>query len=208
MYTRREFCQLTLAGVTLPAFAARAADSTVAGVHLGAQTYSFRDLPRPDDGDAVDVVIEAMTDCGLGECELYAPHIEPQFGGRRGARGGTPSPESQASRDRLRAWRLETPLDHFRDIRKKFDAAHISIYAFNYSFNRNFTDPEIDRGFEIMKALGAEIITASTTLEVAKRVVPFAEKHKTIVAMHGHSNVTDPNEFATPDSFACVAARR
>src|SRR5205823_3807050 len=33
---------------------------------------------------------------------------------------------------------------------------------------------------------------------------PQAEKHKTIVAMHGHSNVTDPNEFATPDSFAAA----
>src|SRR5205807_5915034 len=48
------------------------------------------------------------------------------------------------------------------------------------------------------------LITTSTTLNVAKRIVPFAEKHKMIVAMHGHSNVTDPNEFATPDSFAAA----
>jgi sugar phosphate isomerase/epimerase len=56
------------------------------------------------------------------------------------------------------------------------------------------------------KALGAEIITASTTLPVAKRVVPFAEKHQMVVAMHGHSNVTDPEEFATPESFAAAMA--
>ena len=36
----------------------------------------------------------------------------------------------------------------------------------------------------------------------AKRVAPFADKHKMVVAMHNHSNVADPNEFATPQSFA------
>jgi sugar phosphate isomerase/epimerase len=39
---------------------------------------------------------------------------------------------------------------------------------------------------------------------VAKRVVPFAETHKMAVAMHNHSNVEDPNEFATPESFAAA----
>jgi sugar phosphate isomerase/epimerase len=33
-------------------------------------------------------------------------------------------------------------------------------------------------------------------------VVPFAEKHKMIVAMHGHSDTKDPNQFSTPQSFA------
>lgn len=52
------------------------------------------------------------------------------------------------------------------------------------------------------KALGAGFITASSTVSAAKRVAPFADKHKMIVAMHNHSNVKDPNEFATPESFA------
>jgi len=34
--------------------------------------------------------------------------------------------------------------------------------------------------------------------------VPFAEKHQMMVAMHGHSNRTDPNEFCTPESFAAA----
>ena len=63
---------------------------------------------------------------------------------------------------------------------------------------------EIDRGFGMAKALGAEIITASTTLDVAKRIVPFAEKHQMVVAMHGHSRSDNPNEFATPQSFAAA----
>ena len=204
MYTRREFGFLTLAGLvgSRRGIAAMGADSVVSGVRLGVQTYSFRDLPRPAAGDAVDTVIKAMKECGLSECELFSPQIEPQFGGGGRGRGRESSPESQKTREELRKWRLETPLDHFSAIKKKFDAAGITVYAYNYSFNTSFTDPEIDRGFEIAKALGAEIITASTTIEVAKRIKTFAEKHGMSVAMHGHSKIDDPNEFATPESFA------
>ena len=202
MYSRREFGKLTLAALALPRALMAAVDSKVKGVRLGVQTYSFRDLPRPEGGDAVDVIIQAMTACGLGECELWSPQLEPRFGGSGRLPPG--SPEAVKARDDQRAWRLKTLLDHFVGIRKKFDAAGLKIFGYNYSFNPSFTDEEIDRGFQIAKALGAEIITASTTLPVAKRVVPFAEKHKMIVAMHGHSNLSDPNEFATPESFAAA----
>jgi len=188
MYTRREFGTLALAGLALPRLAAAAIDSTVAGVRLGVQTYSFRDLPRTPGGDAIEPILKAMADCSLTECELWSPQVEP----------------AGKSREELRAWRLETPLSFFREVKKKFDAAGIRIYAFNYSPNASYTDQEIDRGFEMAKALGAQIITSSTTLAVAKRIVPFAEKRQTVVAMHGHSNVSDPNEFATPQSFAAA----
>jgi len=112
----------------------------------------------------------------------------------------------KAEREELRKWRTTVSLDYFKGIRKKFDAAGINLYGYNYSFNDSFTDEEIDRGFDMAKALGVKIITASTTLPVAKRVVPFAEKHKMIVAMHGHSNLTDPNQFAKPESFAAAMA--
>jgi sugar phosphate isomerase/epimerase len=188
MYSRREFGRLTLAALALPRTLMAAVDSKVEGVRFGVQTYSFRDLPRPEGGDAVDVIIQSMTACGLGECELWSPQIEP----------------AKKTREDLRAWRLITPLDHFAGIRKKFEAAGLKIFGYNYSFNPSFTDEEIDRGFEIARALGAKIITASTTLPVARKVVPFAEKHRMVVAMHGHSNLTDPNEFATPGSFAAA----
>src|SRR5262249_7889197 len=201
MYTRREFGMLTIAGLAWASLG-ELADSRVGGVRLGVQTYSFRDLPRPETGDAVDVVISAMKECGLSECELFAPQVEPRTASG-GGRGADPA-EAQKAREALRKWRIETPLDHFRAVKKKFDGAGIQVYAYNYSFNTNRSDEEIDRGFEMAKALGAEIITASATLPVAKRVVPFAEKHKMVVAMHGHSNKTDPNEFCTPESFAAA----
>jgi sugar phosphate isomerase/epimerase len=195
MLTRREFGALTLSAVALPGLA-RA--QTIAGVRLGVQTFSFRELTRPPGGDLVDPIIAAMKECGLTECELWAPQIEPVSPGGRGA---TPEQARQA-REALRRWRLETPLDHFRAIRKKFEAAGITLYAFNYSPNDGYTNDEIDRGFEIARALGADIITASATLEAAKRMAPFAEKHRLVVAMHNHSNTSDPNEFATTESFA------
>ncbi len=203
MITRREFGKLTLAGLAIPS-AFREADPS--GVRLGVQTYSFREMARPPGGDAVETIIKAMTACGLTECELFAPQVEPVFAAGRGQRGGPPSPEAVKAREDMRKWRLETSLDHFRDVKKKFDAAGISIFVYNYSPNASYTDAEIDRGFEMTRALGAEVITASTTLDVAKRIKPFAEKHKMIVAMHGHSRVDDPNEFATPASFAAAMA--
>ena len=45
-------------------------------------------------------------------------------------------------------------------------------------------------------------MTTSTTLDVAKRIAPIADKHQMPIGMHGHSNLTDPNEFAAPESFA------
>ena len=181
MLTRREFGALALSTMAFPSVL-RA--QTVSGVRLGVQTYSYRGLTRPPGADMIDPIIAAMKACGLSECELWAPQIEP------------------ASRDAVKAWRLDTPIDHFRAIRKKFESAGMTIYAFNYSPNNTFSDAEIDRGFEMAKALGAEIITASATLEAARRMVPFAAKHKMPVAMHNHSNVTDPNEFATLESLA------
>ncbi len=118
MYTRREFGSLTLAGLVSPRLAAASGDAAAA-VRLGAQSYSFRDLPRGPGGDSVDGVIKAFTEVGLSECELWAPQVEPQLG-PPGGRGGAPAtPELQAARakarEELRAWRLQTPLDHFRD---------------------------------------------------------------------------------------------
>ena len=183
MYNRREFGKLALAAFAVPQFATVSAQE-VGGVKLGVQTYSFRDLVRSSEGDGVALLIKAMTGAGFRECELWSPQLEPKDGSSQ--------------------WRLQTPISHFEGIRKRFRDAGLAVYGYNYSFNRKMSDAEIDRGFQIARALGAEIITASSTLDVAPRVAPYAEKHKMVVAMHNHSNLDDPNEFATPASFAAA----
>jgi len=182
MYSRRDFGKMALAAVPLSRALGARINSKVHGVQIGVQSYSFRDRP-------LDQAIAAMKEIGLGECELYQGHVEPKMRG-----------------EELRHWRLTVPLDDFRAIRKKFDDAGIELFAYNLSFNDNFNDEEIDRGFEMAKALHVGLITASSTITAAKRVVPFAEKHKIKVAMHGHDNTKDPNQFAKPESFAAALA--
>ena len=200
MYTRREFGTVTVGGLALPGALAGLIDSTIAGVRIGVQTYSFRGRPPVTDRDPGDLLIGAIAECGLGDCELFAPQVEPEMA--PGAGRGTP--EARKGREDLRRWRTTISMDFFRAVRKRFDAAGITIFAYNYSFNDGFSDEEIDRGFEMARALGAEIITSSSTLSAARRVAPFAEKHRMVVAMHGHSNTSDPNEFASPESFAAA----
>src|SRR5258708_1711351 len=161
MISRRDFARIATAA--LPLVAAHGApkiDSKVGGVQIGAQSYSFRDRP-------MDKAIQAYKDVGLGECELWQGHVEPQ-GLPRGAEG----------REELRKWRLTTPLDHFAQVRKQWDDAGILLYAYNLSFNDSFTDEEIDRGFQMVKAMGVKYITARSTVTAAKKVAPFADKHK------------------------------
>jgi sugar phosphate isomerase/epimerase len=214
VYSRRDFGKIALASVPLSLAFAKI-NSKIDGVRLGVQTYSFRDLP-------LDAAIQAIVADGLGECELYSPHIEGGHTDRAptqsmrppgGGGGGANQPDAAArtaarasAREELRKWRLSVPMDYFHGIRQKFSDAGITIVAYNLSFNDSFSDEEIDRGFDMAKALGVQFITASSTVSAAKRVAPFADKHKMIVAMHGHSNTKDPNQFAKPESFAQAMA--
>lgn len=181
--TRREWNALvlgTLAAAAVPgaALAQTKPNSKVKGVQFGAQSYSFRDRP-------LDQALTAYAETGLSTCELWSGHVEPKG----------------LNRDELRKWRLTTPLSTFNDIRQKFNQAGVELFAYNYSFKEDFTDEEIERGFQITQALGAKNITASAQVSVAKRVDAFARKYKIRVGMHNHSRI-QPNEFATPDDFA------
>lgn len=181
--TRREWNQLALSTLTASVFpgslfAQAKPNSKIKGVQIGAQSYSFRDRP-------LDEAIKGYVEVGLNCCELWAGHIEP-----RGLK-----------REELRKWRLTTPLSQFTEIGQKFKTAGIDLYAFNYSFRDDSTDEEIERGFQMARALGAKHITSSAQVSVAKRVDVYAKKYKIRVGMHNHSNLR-ANEFATADDFA------
>ena len=195
IYSRRDFGKLAVAATPFSWALGAAINSKIDGVQLGAQSYSFRDLP-------LDEAIKGMAADGLGVCELFGGHVEPA--GPRGKGAPADPADRKKAREDLRQWRTTVPLSFFTGVKKKFDDAGIKLIAYNYSFNNTFSDEEIDRGFDFAKALGVQLITASTTLPVAKKVAPFAEKHKMMVAMHGHSNVKDPTQFATPESFAAA----
>jgi sugar phosphate isomerase/epimerase len=177
MYSRRHFTKLALAaGPT--SIALGKPDSNVKGVKIGAQSYSFRSLPLDD-------AIKAMSDIGLSYVELWQGHVEPK------------------NKDEIKKWRTAaSSLDQMKEVRRKFNNAGIRVYAMNYSFNRNHTDEEVLHGMEMAKLLGTKIITASSKVDQGKRLNDLAAKAGVKVAMHNHSNLKDPNEFATPESFA------
>ena len=68
------------------------------------------------------------------------------------------------------------------------------------------TDDQIEYGFQMAKGLGVKGITTSTTLTMAKRIAPIADKHKLLVGYHGHDATNDPNQTATLESYATLMA--
>lgn len=154
-------------------------NSVVRGVQIGAQSYSFRDRN-------LVAAIKAYQEVGLGECELWQGHVEPQH----------------VSREQLHKWRLTVPLSHFRQIRRQFDNAGVRLYAYNYSFGKDFTDAEIDRGFQMTRAMGLKYITASSPVSIAPRINPYARKYQIVVGFHNHDQTWNPDAFSTPATFA------
>lgn len=178
MLTRRDFTAGAMMSVGAATLSAAWINSTFKGVTIGAQSYSFRDRD-------LDGAIQAMQKIGLGSVELFSGHVEPKL----------------PNREETRKWRETVSLDHFKQVRKKLDDAGIQLWAYNYSFRDDYSDKEVERGFEFAHALGVNKLTASSNISTAKRISPFAEKAKVYVGMHNHSNIK-PNEFATPENFA------
>ena len=172
--TRRDFATLAIGSLAAPLLGA--IDSKFSGVMIGAQTYSFRTLPTLDD------CIAAMKEIGLGYAELWDGQVVPK------------------DRSQVAAWRSNPPMDQIRGIRKKFDDAGIDLYAFNYSFRDEFTDPQIEQGFLMAKAMGVSRITASANVDISPRVDKYAEQYKIYVGYHNHDGMKT-NEFSTPDDW-------
>lgn len=183
-YSRREFGNTALAALSLSALSAK-----TTGVTLGVMTYSYRALPQVPGTDRVDGQIEALKANGSRDIELFEAEVQPP-----------------ATVDGLEKWRQATRLEHFTAARKKLAAAGITTHAYTVNYRDTLTDGDIDQTFEQAKALGTNVIAASTQVTMAKRLAPFAQKHRIYVAFHGHSNTKDPNEFATPESFQSALA--
>jgi len=185
LMTRRDAGKWMMAGVAglaasrAPLRAADWIDSVFSGVQIGAQSYSFRDRPLAE-------AIKGYQEVGLGECELWEGHVEPQTEDFK----------------KLREWRLSVPLSQFHDVRRQFDDVGVKLYAFNYSFSKHMTDDEYDRGFQMADALGVQYITASSQVSIAHKVDAYAQKYKITVGFHGHDNTRNPDEFSTAETFA------
>jgi sugar phosphate isomerase/epimerase len=180
MYSRRELGRLALAAAPFAILkGAPRINSKVNGVMIGAQSYSFRDMPVED-------AVKGYKEIGLGYAELWQGHLEPK---------GVKEPE------RL-AWMVSPDsLARAREVKKLFADAGVEIFAFNCSFKKSWNEQQIEAGIKLARELGTKIITASSQVSAAPRIQPLAKKHSVIVAMHNHANLKDPDEYAKPESF-------
>jgi len=114
-------------------------------------------------------------------------------GGGRGR--GQLTPEQQAAQEdaaaKLKAWRTSVSMDPFKKLRKMFNDAGVTIYAWK-QLSPNMSDAEFEYVFNVAEALGC----THTTLELPagpeaapqlKRIGDFALKKKIYAAYHTHT---------------------
>jgi sugar phosphate isomerase/epimerase len=195
MQTRREFGWTVLAAI--PAVVGYGAGrSNFNGVQIGTISYSFRSLPT-------EQLLPAIVKAGMSEVELMSNHAETLMGSpnvKRGL-GGVVDPADQAA---LEKWRKGVSTDQFKRVRKMFDDAGVEIRLLCYNLRKGCSDDEIEYSFQMAKGLGVRAISSTAQISTAKRVGPVADKHKIMWGAHGHDRLDDPEEFASPESFATV----
>jgi sugar phosphate isomerase/epimerase len=121
--------------------------------------------------------------------------------GREGARGrgafpggggrgrGEQTPEQKAAAEAERKWRLGLSMDVFRDLRKLYNDAGVSIYAVKDVHQD--TDEDLDYTFTVAKTLGATHVTLElpngpNAHATFQRLGDWALKHKMFAAYHTH----------------------
>jgi sugar phosphate isomerase/epimerase len=211
--TRREFtAAIALSGLAAASEAVFAKMPGGNDLQFGIHTFSFHEITAGG-MPAVDEILADTRRLGLNSAELFAPQLSP-FPMPEGfykrwheaahpgeAAAPPPSDElRQQRREQLRQWRENLPQGYLHEVRRRFARARVEIFAFNYSFDALMTDAELDSGFAQAKALGAKVITSSSTLSVAKRLAPFAERHRMVVAFHNTTS-PDPDRVVGPDAY-------
>jgi sugar phosphate isomerase/epimerase len=134
------------------------------------------------------------------------PAAQPAAGQGRGGGRAPLTPEQQAERqaamEKLAQWRKSATPATWKAVAKRFDDAGIDLALLCYNMQDSMKDEDIEYGFSMAKGLGVKGITTSTTLTMAKRIAPVADKHKLLVGYHGHDAIDDPNQTATLESYA------
>ena len=146
------------------------------GVQIGVITYSYRSMPHN-----VEQLIQYIVDSGISAVELMGESVEDYAG-------------KPAEKNLVAEWRATVSMDKFKEVRKMFKKAGISIYAFKPSaLGTNNTDAEIEYALRAAKALGANSVTVELPKDPAhsQRLGTLAAKHKVYIGYHAHTQATD-----------------
>jgi sugar phosphate isomerase/epimerase len=128
-----------------------------------------------------------------------APTAPPAVGAGRGGQ----SPEQLAAADEQRKWRQSLSMDVFKDLRKMYNDAGVTIYAVK-NLQMNASDEDLEFQFTVARTLGATHVTAelpagSSAAATLKRVGDWALKHQMYAAYHTH---TQGSMTAFDEAFA------
>jgi sugar phosphate isomerase/epimerase len=144
---------------------AKKPNSVFNGVRIGCITYSYRGTP-----DSAQDTLKALLQDGLSEVELMGGSILSYIGG-----------PAKATDDERKAQLVKCA-----ELRKMYNDAGVNIHIHKTDFGKS--DEEIDFNFQIAKTLGCTGITLERSEEMAKKLAPFADKHKIWVAFHNHTD--------------------
>ena len=188
-----------LRGAAVPTRAAEKPNSVFDGVRIGTITYSYRGVETTAEG-----TLQAILKSGISEIELMSGPVDDYAGlsgGGRGARRGGPRQGADANQPQRGAVpqqddpvkrRLAVPMEKYQAFRKMYNDAGVNIHLVKYENigADGMTDEEIDNYFNVAKALGATGITRELSEPIAKRLGPFADKHKIWIGFHNHTQIT------------------
>jgi sugar phosphate isomerase/epimerase len=172
-------------------------NSVINGVRVGCITYSYRgNINNAED------TLKALLKDGLSEVELMDGPIR-DFAGIAGGRGARRGPRGELLgqaqpplSDEGKAKQREAQLARCAELRKMYNDAGVNIHIHKMPFGQ--ADDDIDFNFQIAKALGCVAITTERNDEQARRLAPFADKHKIWVAFHNHTNNVPVTDQADP----------
>jgi len=182
-----------LRGANAPASAKP--NSVFNGVRIGTITYSYRGVENTAEG-----TLKAILKSGISEVELMSGPVDDYAGLSGGPRGGPRRGEQMTEQQRQemrqqqedqRKRRLAVPMAKYEALRKMYNDAGVNIHIVKYDNMgaENMTDDEIDNCFQVAKALGATGITRELSDPIARRLGPFADKHKIWIAFHNHTQL-------------------
>jgi sugar phosphate isomerase/epimerase len=158
-------------------------NSKFGGVQIGAITYSYRDLPD----QSLTAILDYVVKSGINSVELMGGAVEKYAG---------------IDRNNAREWRSTVSMDKFKEIRKLFKSKGVEIHILKLG-DAGWSDAEIDYAFKACKAVGAKGITVEISEDAAKRLAPFADKHKLYVIFHNHGQPGSPDfSFDKPLSYS------
>ena len=179
MWTRRRVTAVSLGALACAAMPAQGQGSSglspaqrrnaaiIAGVRLGCSTYTFSPA-------RLDQAVQGIADAGFTVSELHPSQIEPAFVMQPVFPTGPGRPdhstERSFARNALRQWRLGVPMEHFTAAGQRFRDAGIKLAAYNVNYGEDFSDAEIDRCFEMTKALGTDLMTAVGPVRTLRRL--------------------------------------